>query len=147
MKLIPNLIAFTAALILVSCQNEVEKPVLATPAITPKPPTIAINTTCSIDDVAKFVGKDVKLVGTVKSTYFAEYAKGSPIFLNIDHPFPENKLTVVVFKEDADKLRFARTSYQNRRVQITGRVEQYVDEYGKVRPCIHIKKTKQLTII
>lgn len=146
MKLLPTLFFFVAAATaLISCETaEIKKPL---PLSAPAKPTIDINTTCKIEEVAKFIGRDVKLIGTVKSTYFAENAKGSPIFLNIDRAFPENKLTVVVFKEDADKLRFTHTSYQNRRVQIVGRVEQYVDEYGKVRPCIRIKKTNQLTII
>ena len=142
MKITPFLFAFIGAIAISSCQNTTEKAPILSVANHDN-----VDAACTTENAAQYMGKKIKVVGTVKSTFYADNEKGSPTFLNLDKTFPDNKLTVVVFKPEADKLRFNRFKYQNKKIEITGRIEQYIDEYGQVRPCIHIKEEGQLAIL
>jgi hypothetical protein len=93
---------------------------------------------------ASHIGKEVVVTGKVVSSYFAEAESGSPTFLNLDASFPDNKLTVVIFKNNLDALRFNRLDWENKHVEVSGKISQYTDEFGKVRPSLEIRELHQI---
>ena len=95
-------------------------------------------------EAGSYIGKKITVAGTVKSTYYAETENGKPTFINLDKPFPENTLTIVLFDVDVENTGFNRFAYENKQVTITGLVEQYKDEFGKIRPSIHITNSAQI---
>ena len=94
-----------------------------------------------------FMGKEVTVTGKVVSSYFAEDESGSPTFLNIDHPFPDNELTVIIFKNYLDSIKLNRLDLEQHQIEITGKISQYTDEFGKVRPSIEIRYANQIKIL
>jgi hypothetical protein len=97
--------------------------------------------------VGNYIGKEVVVTGRVVSTFFAENESGSPTFLNIDQSFPNNTMTVVIFKNYLDSMRLNCLEFENKQIEISGKVSQYKDEYGKLRPSIEIKSIEQIKVL
>ena len=94
-----------------------------------------------------FIGKEVLVTGKVVSSFFAEDESGSPTFINLDQKFPNNALTVVVFKNYLDSMRLNCLELENKQIEISGKVSQYKDEYGKIRPSIEVKSIDQIKVL
>lgn len=94
-----------------------------------------------------YVGKEVLVTGKVISSYFAENESGSPTFLNLDKTFPNNALSVIIFKNYLDTLKLNVLDLENHQIEISGKVSQYTDEFGKVRPSIEIRSMSQIKVL
>ncbi|MEY4925939.1 MAG: hypothetical protein RI894_375 [Bacteroidota bacterium] len=99
-----------------------------------------------VSDAGSYLGKKITVVGTVQSTYYAEKDQGKPIFLNLDKPYPDNEMVVYLLEEDVQKLAFDRLLYENKQILVRGEIGQYKDEFGKIRPSIHITDASQIAI-
>jgi uncharacterized membrane protein YcgQ (UPF0703/DUF1980 family) len=95
----------------------------------------------------QYNGKDVVVQGTVVTTFFAEKEAGSPTFFNLDKPFPNNDLTIVIFKDKLEEMHINRLDYEGKKVEVKGRISQYTDEVGKIRPSIEIKSSDQIKVL
>lgn len=94
-----------------------------------------------------YQGKEVLVTGKVVSSYFAENESGSPTFLNLDKPFPDNALSIIIFKNYLDTLKLNTLDLENHQIEVSGKVSQYTDEFGKVRPSIEIRSMSQIKVL
>jgi hypothetical protein len=94
-----------------------------------------------------YIGKEVLVTGRVVSSYFAEKESGSPTFLNLDKSFPDNALSVIIFKNYLDTLQLNVLDLENHQIEISGKVSQYTDEFGKIRPSIEIRSMSQIKVL
>jgi hypothetical protein len=72
---------------------------------------------------------------------------GNFILLELDDPFPYNKISVIVKEIDADALNFSRYQYHQKALVVKGKLEkskQFKDEFGNPRLVIYIKKIEQI---
>jgi exonuclease VII large subunit len=90
------------------------------------------------EEISNSIGKDVIVVGQATQVKIME---SKMVYINIDGEFPDNKLTGVVFKKDADKFENVK-DYEGKKVELTGKLELY-----KGKPQIVLKKKEQLKII
>lgn len=93
-----------------------------------------------------YIGKKITVIGTVKSTFYSETEAGRPTFINLDKAFPDNPLTIILFEKDVNAIGFNRFKYENKQVIVTGFVDQFKDEFGKIRPSIHITNLDQIRV-
>ncbi len=72
------------------------------------------------------IGETATVCGTVASAAYLGRSSGSPTFLNLDRPYPDQPFTVVIwgtsrglFEDEPEAL------FDGRRICVTGRIEQY----------------------
>jgi hypothetical protein len=63
--------------------------------------------------------------GLVVSTKYAKSSPRSPTFLDLDHPYPHQPFTIVIWGDDRAKFGTPETAYANKRVCVTGTIEEY----------------------
>ena len=98
-------------------------------------------------NAGEYIGKEVRVTGEIMGVFYATDTREKPIFLNIDKNYPNNAMTIVVYELDAERMGFRADIYEHKRVQINGVVDQYTDEFGKVRPSIRIFRPEQIVIL
>lgn len=95
----------------------------------------------SLDSIANRIGQDVTVCSKVFGTFVTKDAK--PItYLNLGGDFPNQKLTVVIFKNVMDRLSYNPSEYfKLKDVCVTGKLELYHD-----KPQIILGKANQISI-
>jgi DNA/RNA endonuclease YhcR with UshA esterase domain len=63
--------------------------------------------------------------GLVVSTKYAASSHRSPTFLNLDNPYPRQPFTIVIWGDDRAKFGTPEATYANKRVCVTGTIEEY----------------------
>ena len=79
--------------------------------------------------------------GTVASTKFAQRSNAQPTYLNLDRPYPDQLLTVVIWGTDRASFGEPEKLYSGKRICVTGKVELF-----KGRPQIIARDPSQITI-
>lgn len=74
-----------------------------------------------------YVGKKVRVCGTVASASFQQKGKKSPTFLNLDAAFPKHVFTVVIWGADRKKFGKPEVDYLKKNICATGTVETFKD--------------------
>jgi len=74
-----------------------------------------------------YVGQISTVCGVVVSARYAERVKGSPTFLNLDKPYPNQIFTVVIWGNDRQKFGEPEMTFKNKRICVTGKIQQYKD--------------------
>jgi hypothetical protein len=101
-----------------------------------------------INNQKKWTGKEVVLRGfCVGSREISDEKNDNFILLELDDPFPYNKISVVISEVDADALNFSRYQYHQKALLIKGKLEKskkFKDEFGNPRLVIYIKKIEQI---
>jgi hypothetical protein len=101
-----------------------------------------------INNQKKWTGKEVTLKGyCVGSREITDEKSGNFILLELDDPFPYNKISVIIKEADADALNFSRYKYHQKALVVKGKLEkskQFKDEFGNPRLVIYIKKIEQV---
>lgn len=101
---------------------------------------LADNITSS--QASNFIGKSKTVCGKVASTYYAKNSNGSPTFLNIDKPYPNQEFTVVIFDEYRMNFTIAPEEYyKNKNICVNGKIDYY--NYSAQ---IKVKKPSQIRI-
>lgn len=90
------------------------------------------------DNAKDFVGKVVTVKGEVSQV---TTTKSNTTFINIDGKYPDNKFTLVIFKDDASRFPEVNT-WEGKTIEVSGKVELYRD-----RPQIILKELKQIKIL
>ncbi|MEW6508884.1 MAG: OB-fold nucleic acid binding domain-containing protein [Bacteroidota bacterium] len=90
------------------------------------------------DKAKDFIGKVVTLKGEVSQI---TTTKSNTTFINIDGKYPDNKFTLVIFKDDAGKFTEVKT-WEGKMIEVNGKVELY-----KEKPQIVLKDNKQIKIV
>ena len=74
---------------------------------------------------AAFNGRVATLKGPVASTKYARYSNGSPTFLNIGRPYPNEGFTVVIWIENRAAFGRPEVRYRRHTICIRGLVGSY----------------------
>ena len=71
------------------------------------------------------VGEQAKVCGVVASTHFAYRSKGSPTFINLDEPYPNQIFTALIWIEDRAKFGSPDRRYANHYICVSGLIQSY----------------------
>jgi hypothetical protein len=63
--------------------------------------------------------------GVVVSTTYSASSRRSPTFLDLDHPYPHQPFTIVIWGDDRAKFGAPEAIYAHKRVCVTGWIEEY----------------------
>ena len=91
-------------------------------------------------DAKKFIGKEKTVCGLVAATRYLESSASKPTFLNFDKPNPNQTFTVVIFGEDRKKFGEPEVAYRDKKICVTGKIEEY-----RGSPQIVAKEPKQIS--
>lgn len=103
---------------------------------------LAAQDTIRIEDVSKHIGDSVTICSKIFGGIYMEKSKSQPTFLNMGAAYPNQLLTIVIWK-DARKYfkKPPETALLNREICITGKIIEY---NGK--PEIVFQKPEQMFI-
>jgi len=71
------------------------------------------------------VGERATVCGQVVSTRWTESSRGSPTFLNLDQPYPNQIFTLVIWGNDRSKFDNPETTYRGKRTCVTGKINTF----------------------
>lgn len=111
--------------------------------------TLQKTDTLSPEAAAERIGEEVMVKGKIVTTFYAEFSKGKPTFLNLEKPFPNNPIVIIIFEEQLEQLHINAKDYRDKMVLVKGIVKQYKDEAKpyKYKPSITIYSKEQLIIL
>ncbi len=111
--------------------------------------TLQKTDTISAYTAAELVGQEVTVKGPVVTVFYAKNSTGSPTFLNLEKPFPNNPMAIIIFDEIREELGINAQEYKGKTVVVKGFVRRYKDEEKpyKYKPSITIYSKDQLTIV
>lgn len=77
-------------------------------------------------EAKEHIGETATVCGVVASTRYAVSSRGQPTFLNLDKPYPNQPLTVVIWGVARSNFPEApEVAYRNKRICVTGRIDTY----------------------
>jgi hypothetical protein len=79
----------------------------------------------SPSEASKHVGENAAVCRVVVSVHTARSSKGSPTFLNLDKPYPNQVFTILIWGDDLGKFSPAPSSWGGKRVCATGTIQLY----------------------
>ncbi len=71
------------------------------------------------------VGEKATVCGKAVGTHYAASSRGSPTFLNLDKPYPNQIFTIVIWGSDRAKFGAPEQTYQGRQVCVTGPITSF----------------------
>ena len=101
----------------------------------------ACATTLTADEAKNHIGETATVCGIVASTHYGEQTEGSPTFVNIDKPYPDQPFTVLIWGEDLPKFSPKPSTWEGKRLCATGQITSYRD-----KPEIIAKTPGQVTV-
>jgi hypothetical protein len=63
--------------------------------------------------------------GLVVSTKYSASSRRSPTLLDLDHPYPQQPFTIVIWGTDRAKFGTPEATYAGKRVCVTGTIQEY----------------------
>ena len=98
----------------------------------------------SPSEAGKYVGKSVTVCGKVVSTAYASHAAGTPTFINLERPYPNQPFNVVIW--GSERSNFGQPppekAYDGKKICVTGTIRVFREE----PPRIVATKPSQITI-
>lgn len=88
------------------------------------------------------IGEYVAISGKVVSTYYTGANKGSILFINLDQPYPNNPITVIIMRDYRMQFPMV-TEFEDKQVVIKGFLKRNDDG----EPTIFLKEENQLVIL
>jgi micrococcal nuclease len=92
-------------------------------------------------EAAAHVGEVVTVCGVVASAKYATGVRGAPTFLNLDRPYPDQPLTIVIWETDRSAFGRPEATYANQPVCVTGKIEEH-----KGKPQIVARDPSQIEV-
>ena len=71
------------------------------------------------------IGERATVCGRIAGTHYAARTKGSPTFLNLDEPYPNQVFTVLIWGSDRSKFGEPESKYANKSICVTGLIKDY----------------------
>ena len=81
--------------------------------------------TLTAAEATDHIGSTATVCGTVASTKFAQRSNAQPTYLNLDRPYPDQLLTVVIWGTDRASFGEPEKLYSGKRICVTGKVELF----------------------
>lgn len=97
--------------------------------------------TLTADQARNHIGETATVCGLVASTHFAGQSRGTPTFINLDKPYPNQVFTILIWGEDLAKFSPRPDIWQGKRVCATGTITSY-----RGAPDIVAKSPSQITV-
>src|SRR5262249_5595041 len=85
----------------------------------------ASTTTLSTSEASKHAGEDATVCGIVAGVHTATSSRGSPTFVNLDKPYPNQVFTILIWGDDLRKFSPAPSTWDGKRVCATGTIQLY----------------------
>jgi micrococcal nuclease len=79
----------------------------------------------SAAEAKNHVGETATVCGEVVSTHYALRSRGSPTFINLDKPYPNQIFTIVIWGSDRSKFGDPEQTYRGKRICATGKITDY----------------------
>jgi hypothetical protein len=79
----------------------------------------------SASEAKNHIGERATVCGNVASTHYAAGSRGSPTFINLDKPYPNQIFTVLIWGSDRKKFGDPEETYQNKHICVTGKITDY----------------------
>jgi hypothetical protein len=77
-------------------------------------------------DAVKYIGKSATVCGLVASAAFAVGNLGTPTYLNLDKPYPDQPFTVIIWGDKRNKFpKPPETFYNGKKICVTGTIAGY----------------------
>jgi len=92
------------------------------------------------DEAASHVGQTAMVCGMVASTKYDAHLRSQPTFLDFGKTYPDEVFTAVIFGSDRAKFGTPETTFDGKRVCVTGQVRNY-----RGKPEIIVKDPSQLS--
>jgi hypothetical protein len=71
------------------------------------------------------VGEKSTVCGDVAGAHYAASTRGSPTFINLDKPYPNQVFTVLIWGSDRRKFGDPEEAYRGRHICVTGKISDY----------------------
>jgi hypothetical protein len=71
------------------------------------------------------IGEKATVCGEVASTHYAGRTKGSPTFINLDKPYPNQIFTVLIWGTDRPKFASPDQTYMGKHICATGMIKDF----------------------
>jgi len=71
------------------------------------------------------VGEKATVCGNVVGTHYAARTRGTPTFINLDKPYPNQMFTVLIWGSDRPKFGDPEEAYRSKRICATGKIIDY----------------------
>ena len=97
--------------------------------------------TLTSDQAKNHVGENATVCGVVASSHYAGGSRGTPTFVNLDKPYPNNVFTILIWGEDLAKFNPKPSTWDGKRVCATGVITSY-----RGSPEIVAKTADQVTV-
>jgi hypothetical protein len=85
----------------------------------------APNRTLTPAEAAQAIGHKATICGVVASVHFAMSSHGSPTFVNLGEPYPNEPFQIVIWGDDRPGFSPAPESWQGKNICVTGNVRLY----------------------
>ena len=96
----------------------------------------------STHDATAHVGEYATVCGKVYGGYYAVRSKGKPTFINLDGHYPQQRFTVLIWKEQRHLFYAPERQWIDKRLCVTGLIEIY-----REIPQIVIYEKNQINIV
>jgi hypothetical protein len=81
--------------------------------------------TLTTSDAARHIGENATVCGVVAGVHTATNSKGSPTFVNLDKPYPNQVFTILIWGSDVSKFSPSPSGWNGKHVCATGKIEVY----------------------
>lgn len=89
------------------------------------PLSMSAEKTLTETEAKNHIGEQATVCGKVVRTRYAESSRGSPTFLNLDQPYPNQVFTLLIWGSDRSKFGDPETSYRGKRICVTVKISDY----------------------
>jgi hypothetical protein len=102
-------------------------------------------------DAKNHIGQVGTVCGKVSDSRFAIYSRGSPTFLNLDQPYPNEVFTVLIWAEYRSRFGSPEIRFREKEICVTGVITRY-RTFSSIRraiwgvPQIVVTEPSQITI-
>ena len=93
------------------------------------------------EEAADHIGSTATVCGTVASTKFADRSNGQPTYLNLDRPYPDQLVTVVIWGTDRTAFGKPESRYSGKSICVTGKIRSF-----RGRPQIMARDPSQIEV-
>ena len=77
------------------------------------------------EDAVNHIGQIGVVCGKVESTHYAENSRGSPTYLNLGKPYPDQVFTVVIWGRYRQKFDKPEQTYRGKQICVRGKITEY----------------------
>lgn len=79
----------------------------------------------SATEAKNHIGGKATVCGEVASTHYAERTKGSPTFINLDKPYPNQVFTILIWGTDRTKFGNPDQAYMGKHICASGMIKEF----------------------